>query len=115
MVSASSGETTDHPDFLASSARNMKDAHFEEKLDEAYKVFDRGSSGYTDADKLRYVLLYMKKRANDEEDDQLKVAYVWAFEYVYWSDPAGHIMYFLVLYPLKHKRFFSRRIRASIV
>ena len=87
MANASAGEMTDHPEFLVSPARNMKDTHVEGKLDEAYKGFDRGSSGYTDADKLRHVLMHMKNRLNDEEIDQLNFAYVYAFEY--WSDPAG--------------------------
>ena len=60
MVNASDGETTDHSELLASSARQMKDTLVEEKLDEACTVFDRGSSGYTGADKLRCVLLCVK-------------------------------------------------------
>ena len=55
MANADDGETTDHPEFWASLARIMKDTHIEEKLDEAYKVFNRQSSGYTNADKLHYV------------------------------------------------------------
>ena len=81
-VSANGGETTDHPEFLASPARKMQETHGEEKLVEAHKVSGRGSSGHTDTDKLTNVLLYMKKRPNDEENDQLEVADVYALEYV---------------------------------
>ena len=111
-MNANDGETTYHPELLASPAGKMKDTHVGEKLNEAYKVFDRRTSGHTDADKLHCVLLHVRMRTNDEENDQLKLAHAYAFENVCQSDPAGHIMNFAsretrMLYPEDFERASS--------
>ena len=48
--------------------------------------------------------MYMNKRPNHEVNDQSNFAYVYEFEYVYWTGPAGHIVNLPIQYPLKHDR-----------
>ena len=78
-VTANGGETTDHPEFLGiTRPGKCRRPTAKANSSRPTKCLAAEASGHTDADKLPNVLLYMKKRFNDEENDQLKVADVCA-------------------------------------
>jgi hypothetical protein len=61
----------DFPEFLSLMSRKMKDTDTEEELIEAFKVFDRGGSGFISAAELRHVMSNLGEKITDEEIDEM--------------------------------------------
>merc|ERR1712113_423131 len=70
-VDADGNGTIDFPEFLSLQARKMKDTDTEEELVEAFKVFDRGGTGFISAAELRHVMSNLGEKITDEEMDEM--------------------------------------------
>jgi calmodulin len=61
----------DFPEFLTLMARKMKEMDPEEEYGEAFKVFDRDSTGFISADELRQVMSSLGENLTEDEIDEL--------------------------------------------
>eukprot|EP00397_Hematodinium_sp_SG-2012_P047181 GEMP01053551.1.p1 GENE.GEMP01053551.1~~GEMP01053551.1.p1 ORF type:complete len:154 (+),score=43.85 GEMP01053551.1:319-780(+) len=61
----------DFTEFMTLMARKMNDSDTEEELIEAFKVFDRDSSGFISAQNLRSVMNNVGETLTDEEVDEM--------------------------------------------
>lgn len=70
-VDADGSGTIDFPEFLTLMARKMKAQDSEAEIIEAFKVFDKDSSGKISADELRQVMNNLGERLSDAEVEEM--------------------------------------------
>merc|ERR1712232_1017619 len=70
-VDADGNGTIDFLEFLPLMARKMNDTDTEEKLIEAFKVFDRDCNGFISAAELRHGMTNLGEKLTDEEVDEM--------------------------------------------
>merc|ERR1712174_176935 len=70
-VDADGNGTMDFPEFLSMKARKMKDTDSEEKMLEAFKVFDKDGNGLISAAELRHIMTNLGEKLTDEEVDEM--------------------------------------------
>ena len=63
--------TIDFPEFLTMMACKMKDMDSEEKIREAFRVFDKDGNGFISAAELRHVMTNLGEKLTDEEVDEM--------------------------------------------
>ena len=63
--------TIDFPEFLTMMARKKKDTDTEEKIIEAFSVFDKDGSRFISAAEFRYVMTDLGEKLTDEEVDEM--------------------------------------------
>jgi len=63
----------DFAEFMSLMSHKMKNTDTDEELIEAFKVFDRDSSGFISASNLRQVMANLGEKLTDEEVDEMVV------------------------------------------
>ncbi|KAK9082473.1 hypothetical protein Syun_031710 [Stephania yunnanensis] len=62
-------------EFLNLMARKMKEAEVEDELQDAFKVFDKGSDGYISPQELKHVMISLGAKLTEEElQEMVRVA-----------------------------------------
>ncbi|KAF8657585.1 hypothetical protein AX16_002168, partial [Volvariella volvacea WC 439] len=70
-VEAKGRTQVDFPEFLTLMARKMRDTDSEEEILEAFKVFDKGNTGFISATELRHVMTNLGEKLTDAEVDEM--------------------------------------------
>lgn len=63
--------TVDFPEFLNMMAKKIQSTDSEEEIKEAFRVFDRESSGFISREELRFVMSNINAQLTEEEIEEL--------------------------------------------
>ena len=70
-VDADGNGTIDFPEFLMLMSQKMKETDSEEDIKEAFRVFDKDSSGFISAGELSHVMSNLGEKLTEEEVDEM--------------------------------------------